>query len=170
MTYRLRTTGSIAARAAFLIVVTLAVAGAAAQTMPKEGKYEYTSCWSGTSNVIQFSKTHIASTSDFIGNNRTNPPGGPFDMTTFHCVGMSSSVDGKETNSNYCEASDKDGDKWMVRTVSQGPQGTNETLAGTGKYVGMVRSGTSESAGAFPAIKPGTFTGCNRQTGTYKLK
>jgi hypothetical protein len=45
-----------------------------------------------------------------------------------------------------------------------------ETLAGTGKYEGMVRTATAESLGQFPTIKPGTFQGCNRATGTYKLK
>lgn len=59
------------------LVAALAVAGAAtAQTYQKEGNYDYTSCNSGTRNVIQFSKTHSFSSYDFVGNNRSNPPGG----------------------------------------------------------------------------------------------
>jgi hypothetical protein len=34
----------------------------------------------------------------------------------------------------------------------------------------MVASGMVEALGPFPAIKPGTFQGCNHQSGTYKLK
>jgi len=29
---------------------------------------------------------------------------------------------------------------------------------------------TAQGLGPFPMIKPGTFQGCNHQTGTYKLK
>ncbi len=28
--------------------------------LPKEGNYDFTSCWSGVSNAIAFSKTHSA--------------------------------------------------------------------------------------------------------------
>jgi len=58
----------------------------------------------------------------------------------------------------------------MSRATSEGPTSKLDAIAGTGKYEGMVRSGTSESLGAFPAIKPGTSTACSRQTGTYRLK
>jgi hypothetical protein len=34
----------------------------------------------------------------------------------------------------------------------------------------MVVTGTVEQLGPFPAIKDGTFQGCNHRTGTYKLK
>lgn len=170
MTPRFTTTRFISVRGALFALATLALGGAAAQTMPKEGKYDFTSCYSGTSNVIAFSKTHSALTGDFVGNNRTTPPGGPFDMTTFRCVSISSTLDGVTTGSNYCETTDKDGDKYLTRNVSQGTKGTQEGLAGTGKYEGMVRSGTSESYGVFPTIKSGTFTGCARQSGTYKMK
>ena len=42
--------------------------------------------------------------------------------------------------------------------------------AGTGKYEGLVRTASVQTLGPFPAIKPGTFQNCNRQTETYKLK
>src|SRR5262245_45912565 len=82
-----------------------------AADLPKEGSYDITSCWSGASNVIAFSKTHTASSFELTGTARSNPPGGAFDMTTFRCVGMSSSIEGKSTGTNLCEAIDKDGDK-----------------------------------------------------------
>ncbi len=155
---------------ALVFAVMFGLGDVAAQAMPKEGNYDYVSCYSGTMNIIAFSKTHNASTYELIGNSRTNPPGGPFDMVTFRCLGMGSSLDGQTTSSNYCESIDKDGDKLMVRNVNQGQKGTQEGLAGTGKYEGIVRSGTNEFLGVFPVIKPGTFSGCSRQVGTYKLK
>ena len=62
---------------------------------------------------------------------------------------------------NMCEAIDKDGDKYLTRNSVEGPKTVQETLAGTGKYEGMVRTGTAESLGQFPTIKQGTFQGCN---------
>jgi hypothetical protein len=159
-----------AARAACAVATALALGSAISQALPKEGSYDYISCWSGTSNDIQFSKTHAAGTVEFVTNNRSNPPGGAFDMTAARCVGMYTLVDGKFSNSSYCEGTDKDGDKFMVRNSNEGPKGKQEVIAGTGKYEGMVRTGISESVGPFPSVKPGTFTGCARQTGTYKLK
>ena len=155
---------------ALVIVLTIAFGNVAAQTIPKEGNYDYVSCYSGTVNFITFSKTHSASTYELIGNSRTSPPGGPFDMLTFRCLGMGSSLDNQTTSTNYCEAIDKDGDKLLVRNVNIGQKGTQEGLAGTGKYEGIVRSGINEFLGVFPAIKPGTLSGCNRQIGTYKIK
>jgi hypothetical protein len=148
----------------------VALGSVIAQPMPKEGNYDYISCWSGTSSDIQFSKTYGASSIEYVVNNRSNPPGGPFDMTTARCVGLVSVIDSKFSASSYCEATDKDGDKFMVRNVGEGPKGKQDGIVGTGKYEGLVRTGISESLGMFPPPKPGAFTGCARQTGTYKLK
>jgi hypothetical protein len=146
------------------------VGGALAADLPKEGTYDVTSCSSGVGSVIAFSKTHTASSFEVTGTARSNPPGGAFDMVTFRCVGMGSSIEGRNTGMNLCEVIDKDGDKYLVRNTVEGPKSVQETLAGTGKYEGMVRTGTTESVGQFPTIKPGTFQSCNRGTGTDKLK
>jgi hypothetical protein len=85
-----------------LLIVTSAPSAFAAE-LPKEGSYDYTACWSGVNNVITFSKTHTASSYEMTGSNRSNPPGGMFDKTTFRCVGMNASLDGKNT-SEHCGA------------------------------------------------------------------
>jgi hypothetical protein len=170
MRYRFKLTRPLTARGALLVVATLAAGGAVSQTIPKEGKFDVTNCSVSASTVIQFSKTLTANTTELVGNTRSNPPGGPFDLTTFRCLTISLTIDGKSSGSFYCESIDKDGDKWMSRATSEGPTSKLDAIAGTGKYEGMVRSGTSESLGAFPAIKPGTSTACSRQTGTYRLK
>jgi hypothetical protein len=71
-----------------------------------------------------------------------------------------------------CEAIDADGDKRLTSySLTADGKVTREVVAGTGKYDGMVTSGTKfESIGPFPTIKAGTSQTCNRQTGTYKLK
>jgi hypothetical protein len=142
-----------------------------AAELPKEGSYDYTSCWSGVNNVITFSKTHTASSYEMTGTTRSNPPEGMFDKNTFRCVGMNASLDGKFTGSTVCEAIDVDGDKRLAY-FSLGSDGsvTRENVAGTGKYEGMKATGTVHPLGPFPVVKAGTFQDCNHQTGTYKLK
>jgi hypothetical protein len=139
--------------------------------LPNEGSYDYNACWSGVNNVITFSKTHTASSYEMTGATRSNPPGGMFDKNTFRCVGMNASFDGKTTGSTVCEAIDADGDKRLAY-FSLGSDGkvTRENITGTGKYEGMVASGTVQPLGPFPVVKAGTFQDCNHQTGTYKLK
>jgi len=139
--------------------------------LPKEGTYDYTACWSGTNNMISFSKTHTAASYEMTGVVRSTTPGGMFDKHTFRCVGMNASLDGKNTGSTVCEAIDPDGDK-PLSYFSLGSDGkiTRENVVGTGKYEGMVASGSVQPLGPFPVIKPGTFQDCNHQAGTYKLK
>ena len=136
----------------FAVLLLVGVGGALAADLPKQGSYDITSCSSGVSSAIAFSKTHTASSFELTGTTRSNAPGGAFDMTTFRCVGMSSSIEGRNTGMNLCEVIDKDGDKYLVRNTNEGPKSVLETLAGTGKYEGMVRTGTAESVGQFPTI------------------
>lgn len=140
--------------------------------MPKEGNYDYTACWSGTSNVTKFSDSHLIIANDFTGVIRTTTPGGPFDGETFHCVGLSMQIGGKAASeTTFCEATDKDGNKRLARFTNNNGTVTREQLAGTGKYEGMTITPSAVKAmGPFPTIKDGTFQGCNYQTGSYKLK
>jgi hypothetical protein len=158
------------ARSVCALLSVSAIAATAAPNYPKEGKYDYTACYSGTTASIQVSKTTGATATRFVGNTRSNPPGGPFDMLAYTCVGMGSSNEGKSTSAYFCQAVDMDGDKFMAHGVFDGTKTVTDAFGGTGKYEGMVRTGTSESPGPYPTPEAGTFTGCNRQTGTYKMK
>jgi hypothetical protein len=91
-------------------------------------------------------------------------------MTSFRCVGFTATIDGKSSGMAICEGFDKDGDTWLIRSVTGGPKPTQETLAGTGKYEGIVRTDVIDSFGVFPTAKPGTFQSCNHGAGTYKMK
>lgn len=144
---------------------------ASATEFPKEGSYDYTACWSGVNNTITFSKTYTASSYEITGTTRSNSPGGMFDKNTFRCVGMNASLDGKARGSTVCEAIDTDGDKRLAFfAVGSDGKVTRETITGTGKYEGMVATGTVQPLGPFPILKEGTIQNCNHQTGTYKLK
>jgi hypothetical protein len=155
------------------LVAALGVTGSAvAQTFPKEGTYDYTACWSGVNNPIEFSKTHSAVTQEFTGTTRSNPPGGFLDNRSFRCIGLATMFDGKGTNTTVCESLGADGgDKILTRfSVASDGKATREVIAGTGKYEGLVSSGIAEPLGPFPSAKLGTFQACNHQTGTYKMK
>ena len=148
-----------------------AVGSVGAQTLPREGSYEWTSCWSGVANAIRFSKTHWGMSFEMAGTIVTNPPGTLFDRNTFRCVGTQASLDGKISGSNVCEAMDRDGDARLANySFRCDGKVTKEWVAGTGKYRGMEMRSAVLDLGPFPAIKPGTFQGCNHETGTYKLK
>jgi len=149
----------------------MSAGSAFATDIPKEGPYGLTSCFSGVSNLIAFSKTHWASTYEHTGTNLSNSPGGMFDKTSFRCVGMNTSFGGRNTDTSVCESIDKDGDKRLSYfSLASDGKITREQVAGTGKYEGMVSSGTTTPLGPFPVMKAGTFGNCVRQTGTYKLK
>jgi hypothetical protein len=162
----MRTTIALAAGLAACIFGSQALAA----DLPKQGAYDFMSCYSGTVNAIDFSKTHSANTSEIVGTVQSNPPGGLFDKVAFRCISMTYSADGKSTGTTVCEGVDKDGDKYMSHLVADGPNSTRRVVAGTGKYDGIVASGTSESMGPFGTLKPGTTQSCSHQKGTYKLK
>jgi hypothetical protein len=152
-----------------LLIVASPLSAFAAE-LPKEGTYDFNSCWSGVNNTITFSKTHTASSYELTGTNRSNPPGGMFDKGTYRCVGLNASLAGKLTGSTVCESIDVDGDKRLTYFSTGDGKTTRTNVAGTEKYEGMVTTGTVELLGPFPVIKDGTFQNCNHQTGTYKLK
>jgi hypothetical protein len=137
--------------------------------LPKEGSVDLTSCWSTVAtNVITFSKTHSAASWGNTGTNRSNPPGGFGDNNTYQCVGVTASFDGKVTVIGVCEVKDADGDKRLGHySFVDGKETFYTVVAGTGKYEGMTLTSTVEQLGPFPAIKDGTFLGCNHRTGTY---
>jgi len=141
-----------------------------AADLPKEGSYDFMSCFTGSSNTMEFSKSHSANTSEIRGTSLSSPPGGLFDKVAFRCISMNYSGDGKPSGMTLCEGVDKDGDKYLSHLVLDGSQTTRKVVAGTGKYEGMTASGTAVSVGPFGATAPGQIQSCTHQTGTYKLK
>ena len=153
------------------LAVSAAAAGAS-QQYPKEGKFAIRNCWSGVSKVVALSKTDVAYSFEFTGESIADEPGSLFDHQTFQCEGMGVRSGKKRTIGDFvCVGVDPDGDRHMDRhTLGKDGQLNRIDLAGTGKYEGMVSHAKLVDLGPFPRIKPGTFQGCNHETGTYKLK
>ena len=157
--------------AAALCLFAAAGTADAAVTLAKEGNFAVISCWSGTGSDLAFTKDMTISSYEMIGTVVSNVPNGLGDHSTFRCIGTSNMTKGKTSGGNYCETVDPDGDKRLNRFDVQDGKVTREFVAGTGKYEGMTLTNTVVTP--FPAFKehkPGVFQGCNRQTGTYKLK
>jgi hypothetical protein len=163
--------GQTAQFALGVFAVAVAAGFAFAADIPQEGSYDFTSCWSGVSNAITFSNTHSANSYEMTGTSQSHPPGGFADKHTFRCVGVNHSLGGRAGGTAVCEAVDPQGDKRLTYFSFEGEKAVREAVAGTGKYDGMIMTGSSvKPLGPFPVIKPGTFQSCNRQTGNYKLK
>lgn len=154
-----------------VLVATASAGSAFAADLPKEGSYDINTCFTRNSTRIDYSKTHYAYSYEETGTSLSNPPGGLFDNEAVRCVGMMASFDGKRTGGSVCEGVAKDGDKRLThfRYGSDGKL-VREAVSGTGKYEGLVASGTVQAVGSPPEIKTGTVQICNHQTGTYKLK
>jgi hypothetical protein len=144
---------------------------ALAADLPKEGSYDFMSCYSGTVNAMNFSKTQMASTSEIRGTVMSSPPGGLFDKVAFRCLTMNYSADGKPSGMTLCEGVDKDGDKYLSHlVVVDGTVSTRKVVAGTGKYEGLTTTGTAVNVGPFGKPVDGLVQNCSHQTGTYKMK
>lgn len=161
----------VSAGAVGVVLAAFAVAPtAAAQPLPREGRFDYVACYSGTSNPIAFSRTQSGMTYEHTGTTRSNLPDSPFDKLSFRCLGMSTSLDGKAAAMTLCEVVDKDGDKMLNQFTQSEGRTVRTTVAGTGKFEGITTESTLTVLGPFPTVKPGTFQSCNHQVGTYRLK
>jgi hypothetical protein len=148
----------------------LSVPSVLAADLPKEGNYDFMSCYTGVSNAIAFSKAHGATTSELTGTIQSSPPGGMFDKVAFRCLSFDTTLDNKTTSTTMCEGVDKDGDRYLNHIVNDGQASTRRVVAGTGKYEGMTASGTVMGMGPYAVVKPGTFQNCSHQVGTYKMR
>ena len=153
-------------------LLTVSAAGLAFATdLPKEGSYDYKTCFTRNIARIVFSDAHRAYSYDETGTTVSTSPGGMFDGEKVRCVGAVSIFNGKRTGMSSCEAVANDGSKRLTR-FQYNAEGklVREEVAGTGIYDGMVTTGTAREVVPPKEIKPGTTTFCNQLTGTYKLK
>ena len=153
-----------------LVCILFAPTTGVAAELAKSGSYDITNCYAGTSNAIVHSKAHIAFSYTATGTTLANKPG-PFDKSSFQCVGVIRVMQGTVTGDSMCEWVDADGDKFLGRSTRTGNPGGDWTfINGTGKYAGITGGGTSKLLAQFPTVRQGHFQGCERATGTYELK
>jgi hypothetical protein len=142
-----------------------------AADLPKEGSYDYTTCFTRNSTQIEYSKTYFAYSYEETGTSVSNPAGRLFDNEEVRCVGMTALFDGKRSGGSVCLGVAKNGDMRLARFwYDNDGKLQRDAVSGTGKYDGMVTTGSVKQVGQTQQIKPGTTQYCNLGTGTYKLK
>jgi hypothetical protein len=158
-------------------VVFLALVSPASAEMAKDGEFDFTICFTGSAKVIDFDEQHIAfAWVDEKGFTRSHPPGGPFDMMWFHCVGSGGVIEGQRPIDEYCEFADAASDKVFLthRIVTDLKTQTRDSkvdiLAGTGKYTGIKGTGGSQDPLIFPEDDSDLYARCVRLNGDYKVQ
>ena len=138
---------------------------------PKEGSYDYKTCFTRNTTRIDFSDRQTAYSYNESGTAVSATPGGMFDGDSVRCVGSFAIADGKRLGISTCEGIAKNGDKRLTR-FQYGADGklVREEVAGTGMYDGMVTAGTVKEVQPAKEVQPGVTTFCNQAVGTYKLK
>ncbi len=156
---------------AAVVCAVMGIGVAVAADLPKEGDYDYTACFTRNSTRIEYSKSHFAYSYEEVGTSVSSPPGGLFDDETVRCVGMTASFDDKNSGGSVCVGVAKNGDTRLTRFwYDNDGKYQREAVSGTGRYDGMVTTGSVKRVGETKRIKPGTTQFCNQATGTYRLK
>ena len=88
---------------------------AVAADLPKEGKYDYTTCFTRTVTYVEYSPTQTAWSYRELGRSVSDPLGGMFEGDEVQCLGMTASLDGKRNGSTACVGIAKDGAKRFTR-------------------------------------------------------
>jgi hypothetical protein len=133
--------------------------GSLAQTDPKSGQFDYTSCF------------NTSVTFENVGVNRSATPGGLFDNDNIRCFGTWTSLDGKSEGRWTCQESDQSGATRVISYTSDGKSPPVRTLvSATGKYQGMTESSVTLTPAFPPLIRAESGQACNRQTGSFSLK
>jgi hypothetical protein len=142
----------------------------AAQHLPKEGKFAYRGCSTGTSKAIVLSKSHVAYSFESTGEDMADTPGTLFDHASFQCEGSGAGFGKERIGYIVCLYVDPYGDKDMARFTLRDGKWQRQEVAGTGKYDGIVIHADVRDLGPFPKMRPGMLQVCNHVVGTYKLK
>ena len=147
-----------------------AATAAASQQLPKEGKFAFRGCYSGASKFVILSKTHIAYSYEFAGEDMADTPGTLFDHASFQCEGSGARFGKERVGLTVCLYVDPDGDKDIARFTLRDGKWHRQDVAGTGKFDGIVIHADMKNLGPFPRMKPEMFQNCDHVEGTYELK
>ena len=113
--------------------------------------------------TIEIAPQQSITTVKYSGVAKAVPTGGIFDQLGVACHGTISTVGGPPVAIVHCVYVDKDGDKYVIRSMAD----KSESLGGTGKFTGMKGSGEFKVT-RFPAI-PGIRNVCVDGTFKYTL-
>jgi hypothetical protein len=142
-----------------------------AAELPKEGTYDVMSCFTRKIFRMRHSETLRAWSYDETATARSKEPGGLFDGDEVRCVGAAASINGKRMGLSFCEGIAPNGDKRLTRFwYDADGKIQREELGGTGRYEGLVTTGSVRQVAPAEEVSPDVQKYCNHLTGTYRMK
>ena len=134
------------------------------QVCAAEGKYDMTSCYSGSSHVIQQGDGITAGSFDSTAM-MPGQEGTPYYKMSGRCLGQFSIINGEVSSNGSCQLWNAAGDKiFGVFTRKGDPakaEGTWHVVQGTGKLEGIISEGKFMPVGLPPV--PNVGSSCNHE-------
>jgi len=138
--------------------------------VPKEGKYDNFTCYSGVHHLLAAVKGQAGGSYHLLGT-AVSKEGDIFNNASVQCAGAYTLVGEDFHDMGSCTITDADGDAFFGvygRTRLAEP-GTWKVTGGTGKYEGILSDGTYLPATDVPA-PAGFLQVCDKLSGRWKLR
>jgi hypothetical protein len=120
-----------------------------AQQLPKSGTINFHTGWKWTGEGLTVADKHMMGHGTAIGSTFNDKGSGPLHQGPASCFGTFHFIDGHGRNSGVCAFGDPDGDRIFTEYVgTDGAQGTNNIVGGTGKFIGIQGSGPWKCQGS----------------------
>jgi hypothetical protein len=160
----MKRTAALAAGIASLVVCT-----SAAQAQ----EFDATHCYVGTGTVAFASDEALVAIFDHKGIYRDNGDKKLLNGFSIHCTGLTKVINKKRTVSGGCKVLDPKGDSISLVFEGAGPpggdSGTADAVAGTGAWKGVSGGGRWQVDTPSKPLAPGSFQGCLRYHGAFKV-
>ena len=129
--------------------IALNCAASSAEQLPKSGSIQFHTGWKWTGDGMTVADKHMMGHGAAIGTTFNDKGSGPLHLGPADCFGTFFSVDAHAKNKGFCAFGDADGDRIFTEyTGTDGEQGINEIVGGTGKYAGIKGSGPWKCKGS----------------------
>jgi hypothetical protein len=144
------------------------------QVCAAEGKFDWQSCYSGASHVLQHADGMVSGSYDATAMS-PGTEGTPMYMLSGRCVGYFTIINGDYNESGGCEYQNAAGDKYFGVYARKGDpakaEGTWHVVHGTGKFAGISMEGKWIPISTFPPVRTGELPpACNHEWGAYSIK
>jgi hypothetical protein len=135
------------------IALSLIFSLASAQQLPKAGSISVHTGWKSTGEAVEVADKRMQGHGSVIGITFNDKGAGPLHGGPASCFYVFFANDAGTKNKGYCAFGDADGDRiftdWHGSQGTEGGQGINEIVGGTGKYAGIQGSGPWKCKDAF---------------------
>ncbi len=132
--------------------------------------YDLKLCSTTEATVIDRAGDVVVVATQVRGMTDSNPPGGPFDNTSYECRGVMNASKTVVEFSGRCTFVDTDGHK-ALGAFSGTPKGWEwKFVGGTGKWEGIQGGGLTKPLKQYARLSPTVTAGCAHATGSYSIQ